>query len=74
MDVCVLGSSGVLHAQGPTCHSYTEISTKRKMMEAADFVIVALDAVITDRMLDRKTYAFLMEKMEVWVAQDEVSG
>lgn len=93
VDVCVLGSSGVLHAQGPTCHSYTEISTKRKMMEAADFVIVALDAgkfqenglhtyaswdevdaVITDRMLDRKTYAFLMEKMEVWVAQDEVSG
>lgn len=45
VDVCVLGSSGVLHAQGPTCHSYTEISTKRKMMEAADFVIVALDEV-----------------------------
>lgn len=84
VEVCVL------HADGPTCHSYSEISTKRKMMECSDFVIVALDAdkfqesgphtyaswdevdaIITDRRLDGKIHSMLLEKLEVWMAQDE---
>lgn len=90
VDVCVLGSSGVLNTKGPTCHSYTEISTKRAMIECSDFVIVALDAgkfaenglhtyaswdevdaVITDRKISKEMFAFLMDHVDVWIAQDE---
>ena len=33
VDVCVLGTSGLLNSDGPTCHSYQELGVKKKMIE-----------------------------------------
>lgn len=44
VDVCILGTSGLLNADGPTCHSYDELSTKRKMIEKSEFVFVVADS------------------------------
>ena len=40
VDVCLLGTAGILASSGPTSHSYQEISLKKKMMEKADYVYV----------------------------------
>lgn len=44
VDVCILGTAGIMDAQGPTSHSYQEISLKKKMMESADYVYVICDS------------------------------
>lgn len=44
VDVCILGTSGLFKADGPTCHSYHELSTKKKMIEKSDFVFVVADS------------------------------
>lgn len=44
VDVCILGTSGLLNASGPTSHSYQEISLKQKMIERSDLVFVLADS------------------------------
>lgn len=43
-DVCFLGTSGLLGSDGPTCHSYQEITTKQKMIARSDVVFVLADS------------------------------
>lgn len=44
VDVCLLGTSGLLDSDGVTCHSYQEITTKKKMIERSDLVFVLADS------------------------------
>lgn len=44
VDVCLLGTSGLLGCNGPTTHSYQELSTKQKMIEQSDLVFVLADS------------------------------
>ena len=44
VDVCVLGTSGLLNSDGPTCHSYQELGVKKKMIEKSDYVFVVADS------------------------------
>ena len=44
VDVCILGTSGLLDSNGPTSHSYQELGVKRKMIEKSDFVFVVADS------------------------------
>ncbi|MGN1276815.1 MAG: DeoR/GlpR family DNA-binding transcription regulator [Floccifex sp.] len=44
VDICFLGTSGILDSQGPTSHSYQELSTKQKMIENSDLVFVLADS------------------------------
>lgn len=44
IDVCILGTSGLLDSNGPTSHSYQELGVKRKMIEKSDFVFVVADS------------------------------
>lgn len=44
VDVCFLGTSGLLGSDGVTCHSYQELTTKKKMIERSDFVFVLADS------------------------------
>lgn len=43
-DVCLLGTSGLLNADGPTAHSYQELSTKQAMIRQSDLVYVLADS------------------------------
>lgn len=45
VDVCVLGTSGLLNSDGPTCHSYQELGVKKKMIEKSDYVFWLLIVV-----------------------------
>lgn len=40
VDVCLLGTSGLLGREGPTVHSYQEITTKQIMIQQSDLVYV----------------------------------
>lgn len=44
VDVCILGTSGLLDSNGPTSHSYQELGVKRKMIEKSDYVFVLADS------------------------------
>lgn len=44
VDVCLLGTSGLLGSDGPTSHSYQELSTKQAMIAQSDLVFVLADA------------------------------
>lgn len=44
VDICLLGTSGLLGSNGPTCHSYQEITTKKKMIEKSDLIFVLADS------------------------------
>lgn len=44
VDVCILGTAGLLDSNGPTSHSYRELSLKQKMIHQADFVYVLCDS------------------------------
>ena len=44
VDVCILGTAGLLNANGPTSHSYSELSTKKAMIEHSDLVYVVADS------------------------------
>lgn len=43
-DVCLLGTSGLLNNNGPTSHSYNELTTKQMMIRQSDFVFVLADS------------------------------
>lgn len=43
VDVCILGTAGMLESLGPTCHSYQGMATKKKMIEKSDYVYVVAD-------------------------------
>lgn len=43
-DVCLLGTSGLLNNNGPTSHSYNELTTKQMMIRQSDFVYVLADS------------------------------
>lgn len=44
VDVCLLGTSGLLSGSGPTSHSYQELSAKQIMIEQSDLVFVLADS------------------------------
>ncbi|MDO4345123.1 MAG: DeoR/GlpR family DNA-binding transcription regulator [Eubacteriales bacterium] len=44
VDVCFLGTAGIMDSQGPTVHSYPELNTKIKMIERSDLVYVLADS------------------------------
>lgn len=44
VDICLLGTSGILESEGPTAHSYQELSTKQAMIEQSDLVFVLADS------------------------------
>lgn len=43
-DVCLLGTSGLLDAWGPTSHSYQELSTKQMMLSRSSLTYVLADS------------------------------
>lgn len=44
VDICFLGTSGLLDSTGPTSHSYQELSTKQRMIQQSDLVFVLADS------------------------------
>lgn len=44
VDVCFLGTSGLLGNMGPTSHSYQELGVKKKMIQRSDLVYVLADS------------------------------
>lgn len=44
VDVCLLGTAGLLDSNGPTAHSYAELETKRTMIEQSSLVFVLADS------------------------------
>lgn len=44
VDVCLLGTSGLLESNGPTAHSYQELSMKKIMIQQSDLVFVLADS------------------------------
>lgn len=43
-DICFLGTSGILHRDGPTTHSYQELEAKKAMVAQSDRVYVLADS------------------------------
>lgn len=43
-DICLLGSAGILDSNGPTTHSYQELSLKQAMIHQSDLVYVLIDS------------------------------
>ena len=44
VDICLLGTSGILGSRGPTAHSYQELSVKKRMIQQSDLVFVLADS------------------------------
>lgn len=44
VDICLLGTSGILGSIGPTAHSYQELSVKKRMIQQSDLVYVLADS------------------------------
>lgn len=44
VDVCLLGTAGLLDSSGPTAHSYAELETKRAMIAQSSLVFVLADS------------------------------
>lgn len=44
VDICLLGTSGLLGSEGPSAHSYQELSTKQMMIAQSDMVYVLADS------------------------------
>lgn len=44
VDICLLGTSGLLGKNGPTAHSYQELGTKQMMIAQSDLVFVLADS------------------------------
>ncbi len=44
VDLCLLGTSGLLDCNGPTAHSYQELSVKQAMMAQSDLVYILTDS------------------------------
>ncbi|MGT2661357.1 DeoR/GlpR family DNA-binding transcription regulator [Streptococcus urinalis] len=44
VDVCLLGTTGILDANGPTSHSYQELTIKQTIMEQSDLVYLLADS------------------------------
>lgn len=44
VDVCLLGTSGLLGSSGPTSHSYQELGTKQRMIAQSQMVFVLADS------------------------------
>lgn len=43
-NICFLGTSGIMDAEGPTGHSYQDLSSKQAMIERSDLVFVLADS------------------------------
>lgn len=43
-DICFLGTSGIMNSEGPTGHSYQDLSSKQAMIERSDLVFVLADS------------------------------
>lgn len=44
VDICLLGTAGFLGSDGPTAHSYQELTTKQTMIEKSDMVFVLAES------------------------------
>ncbi|MDO4942318.1 MAG: DeoR/GlpR family DNA-binding transcription regulator [Lachnospiraceae bacterium] len=44
VDICLMGTSGLLECEGTTAHSYEELSTKQYMIRQSDMVFVLADS------------------------------
>ena len=63
VDICLLGTSGILGGEGPTAHSYQELSTKQSMITQSDLVFVLADSS-----------KFQEKGMHTFASWDEIDG